>query len=201
MGDDHVTLSIRSLAIPTVFPLMLRIPQWCTHASLTLSAKPYIMPGVNANGFVTLNRQWSAGDELALQLPLAIRATKRKTFMNGKHAPMSRTTPWTGASVTPGLPFCKVEVGPLAFALPLEKTPGGPANYAIDCNASTMVLSMRAMPSWFDWPLESPIVVQVQAQVIEWSDVWVMPSSPFVRNSTATQVELSLIPYGAAKGF
>eukprot|EP00035_Acanthoeca_spectabilis_P029756 m.475363 g.475363 ORF g.475363 m.475363 type:complete len:782 (-) comp38181_c0_seq1:62-2407(-) len=199
--DEDVRLSMSELESATTFPLMMRVPRWCSDASLKFNGKAITMPNVDSKGFVTLNRLWNAGDQLILTLPMRIRATKRKTFMNGKHAPLSHTSPWTGASVTPGLPFCEVEVGPLAFALPLEKTPSGPANYAIDCNASTMTLTRREMPQLFDWPLDSPISVQVKAQEIEWRDVWVMPSTPFLYNTSAAEVQLTLIPYGSAKAF
>ena len=69
--------------------------------SLYCNDKTMPIPQINTNGVVTVRCQWSAGDRRLLKLSLEIRATKLNTFMNGKHAPMSHITPWTGASVTP----------------------------------------------------------------------------------------------------
>ena len=202
--NEPIKLSVSKLASPTSFPLMLRVPGWCItghcHATLTLNGKALTTPIVDANGFITLTRSWSQGDSLVLNLPMKIRATKRETF-GVPHSPMSHNHPWTGTNATGGLPFCEVEVGALAFALPLEKTPAGPANYAIDCDASTMTLSRQAMPETFDWPLDAPITVKVKAQEITWPDVWLMPSAPIERDASAAQTELTLIPYGAAKQY
>jgi DUF1680 family protein len=82
--NEDVKLAVSKLATPTTFPMMLRIPLWCTNASLALNGKPVDpMPTADANGFVIVSRSWSAGDSVMLKLPMAIRATKRATFANG----------------------------------------------------------------------------------------------------------------------
>eukprot|EP00041_Stephanoeca_diplocostata_P022482 m.537081 g.537081 ORF g.537081 m.537081 type:complete len:169 (-) comp22073_c0_seq5:544-1050(-) len=108
--------------------------------------------------------------------------------------------------VVPDLPFCTVSYGPLAFALPLETTRPAPLpfNFAVDCNASTMVIDTHAsaMASPWDWPLNAPVTVRVRAIPFAWNSTWVLPTHALsTSNATGPAQWLTLIPYGNAKEF
>lgn len=51
------------------FPLHLRIPQWCEGARLAINNRPYPLPSI-ADGFVRIERPFSPGDVLTLELPM-----------------------------------------------------------------------------------------------------------------------------------
>jgi DUF1680 family protein len=53
---------------PVTFDLKLRIPGWCRDAKLAVNGEAVeVKP---ANGYVTINREWQAGDTIALTLPM-----------------------------------------------------------------------------------------------------------------------------------
>ncbi len=54
---------------PVEFPFSLRIPSWCDVPSLLLNGNAEPLPAAK-NGFVTLTRQFSAGDTITLTLPM-----------------------------------------------------------------------------------------------------------------------------------
>ena len=56
-------------AKPTAFDVKLRIPGWCEGASVTVNGKAVSLDAV-ANGYLTINRTWQAGDVIALTLPM-----------------------------------------------------------------------------------------------------------------------------------
>ncbi|MBO4476521.1 MAG: glycoside hydrolase family 127 protein [Bacteroidales bacterium] len=60
--------------------LTLRIPGWCTGASLTLNGKPVRKP-LAAGTFVTLNRRWASGDKVVLTLPM--KAERNEAYGGG----------------------------------------------------------------------------------------------------------------------
>jgi DUF1680 family protein len=53
---------------PATFDLKLRIPGWCDGAAVAVNGAPVEAPAVN--GYVTINREWAAGDFVTLDLPM-----------------------------------------------------------------------------------------------------------------------------------
>jgi len=56
---------------PVDFPFAVRIPAWCNRASLTVNGASIDLPLVPGT-FVTLQRQWCAGDVVQLELPFEL---------------------------------------------------------------------------------------------------------------------------------
>lgn len=76
--DETVTLRI---AIPSgnsvTGTIRLRIPGWANEAGLTLAGDAVALDGV-VDGYLALEREWSDGDELVLQLPMTPRVERRE---------------------------------------------------------------------------------------------------------------------------
>ena len=89
---DTVRLKV-SPAAPVSFPLLLRIPAWACGASAQVNGQA--VEGTRAGGFLRIERRWTAGDEVALTLPMT-----------------PRTSTWHRDSVA-------LERGPLVFSLRL----------------------------------------------------------------------------------
>jgi len=51
------------------FPLHLRIPEWCERPRLAINNVPYPLPSI-ADGFIRLDRKFSPGDVVTLELPM-----------------------------------------------------------------------------------------------------------------------------------
>jgi hypothetical protein len=71
---DNVTLNIAQ-ASSVKFPLYLRVPRWCTGASVKINGQPV---NVNARplGHMIIDRVWKTGDQVSLQLPMEISVRK-----------------------------------------------------------------------------------------------------------------------------
>ena len=75
--DENIRLKISFADKKTktaFFPLHLRIPAWCQNASVKVNGeevKADIYPGEIAH----VNREWSNGDEVMLQLPMKVEAS------------------------------------------------------------------------------------------------------------------------------
>ena len=139
--EQDATVIVARLAAPTAFPIKLRIPAWSGEKTiLKLNGKVTSLPPIRS-GFISVSQTWCAGGTVGTPVHIPDPGGKALTFSNGNHANLSHSCPWCGAHSTGGRLFCEVEVGALNFAPPLEETPAGLANYAIDCDASTMSLS------------------------------------------------------------
>jgi hypothetical protein len=65
------------------FPLWLRIPAWCRNAKVTVNGRPS-GPAAAAGRFLVLEREWKAGDQVALDLPLTPRWVKGRRMQAGR---------------------------------------------------------------------------------------------------------------------
>jgi hypothetical protein len=63
LGFDRKTKSV-------AFPFSLRVPQWCTKASIKINGK--IWQEANGNQIVKIEREWKSGDVVELTLPMHI---------------------------------------------------------------------------------------------------------------------------------
>ncbi len=116
------------------FPLHLRVPVWCKSPKLLVNGKDFEIPGLQ-NGFFTLERTFSPGDEVVLELPM--------------HTSLSH---WPDGGIA-------LERGPLVFSLFIKEqweaiempemeitssefpmwstTAASPWNYALDIDTSS----------------------------------------------------------------
>lgn len=145
------------------FPLLLRVPGWCTEASISVNGEP--AETAAAGTFHRLEREWKSGDVVELRFPMAVRASR-----------------WINDSI--GL-----ERGPLAFGLKIDEQwrkardylgefdefevlPQSPWNYALQTDdaaagVEVQVNDVSAVPFATDAP---PVVLKVQArQVPQWT--------------------------------
>jgi DUF1680 family protein len=72
---------------PANFPLQLRIPRWCQKARVTVNGKPWEGP-IPSGKFLAIERQWTAGDQVTLDLPLSWRLVLGRKRQAGRAAVM-----------------------------------------------------------------------------------------------------------------
>ena len=187
-----------SLTHPATFPLKLRIPAWCTQATLAINGE--LQPPPAAGTFVSLKRQWADGDQIAVSLPMKITATPGIN---------------NSISLSRGpLVFClkmpeekKVtKPGPDGF-VQLELTSPKPWNYALAIDPAnperSVTVSTQAMPEGN--PFESqycPVSLSVPAKRLSsWGLAWTgrcaqdPPTSPVLTDEPAESI--TLVPFGA----
>lgn len=66
-GNIFLTVQVDQ---PTEFALALRLPGWCRDFQLEVNGTPF--SATPANGYIHLRRQWMAGDEVMLSLPMPV---------------------------------------------------------------------------------------------------------------------------------
>lgn len=68
--DGAVTLRVQP-SRPAPFALKLRIPHWSAETQVTLNGAP--VPGVRSGRYLTIDREWRAGDTLSLVFDMGLR--------------------------------------------------------------------------------------------------------------------------------
>ena len=102
-GDIGITIAPEQ---PSEFEVALRIPGWCKGATLSINGVP--TSAVPDNGYATIRRLWSAGDRIALWLPMP---PERVYAHPSVHADVGRVA---------------LMRGPLIYCLEEADNPGGP---------------------------------------------------------------------------
>ncbi|WP_420458667.1 beta-L-arabinofuranosidase domain-containing protein [Neolewinella sp.] len=180
------------------FPLHLRIPEWATD-TWTVSVNGEAQRVEATDRVVVLDRNWTVGDRVELQLPMTV-----------------RTSRWFQQSVG-------VERGPLVYALKLsenwternterwphswyEVTTDEPWNYGIpwsEVEQKNFVVEVADGPvSDMPWNLENaPLRIRVKAaRVEEWQAydhrTGPLPAHPRMARDELTTEQITLIPYG-----
>ena len=179
------------------FPFHLRIPQWCKNPTVTINGQ--VAASNSTNNIVVIDREWSAGDIVELNLAMDFRFSK-----------------WYENSLG-------IERGPLVYALKIkeewrevtkkgyddtywEVLPKSPWNYSIQKNEiekNTLKAEVKDTVAIYPWNLENaPVSVKIKANRLP---IWKMergsagklpsPSSSR-RDVESNEEEVILIPYG-----
>lgn len=72
---------------PAKFPLQLRIPRWCDKATVSVNGKSWEKPIVSGE-FLALEREWNAGDQVILDMPMSFRFVVGRKRQSGRAAVM-----------------------------------------------------------------------------------------------------------------
>ena len=72
---------------PATFPLQLRIPHWCTKAVAAVNGRP-LQQSIAPGTFLVIERQWRAGDQVSLDMPMAWRLVLGRNRQSGRVAVM-----------------------------------------------------------------------------------------------------------------
>lgn len=210
--DETIDVEVKP-AREAKFPLSFRIPGWCQKPEITVSGET-IDATANENGFVRIERTWKRGDSVSLRFPMT---------------PVVKTGHDNNAADTP---YATVSYGPLLFALAIPDTKDANTpdatfkwNYALDLPkddlAGKIAVERRPMPEKWNWQLDAPLKLRVQAKSFDWKPVLrpglatnpvgpddaspfqpdtimtFLPEKPVTTDSAAE--EISLIPYGCTK--
>ncbi len=199
------------------FPLYLRVPGWCENASLKLNGKPVVVVA-KAGAYIKIDREWSDGDQLTLNLPMNL---------------SSRTWAVNQNSVS-------VDYGPLTFSLKIDEDyqkissiesaigdskwqkdadpekwpaytidPKSPWNYGLILDKENLAESLKIVRNKWpsdDYPFSlenTPIEIQAKGRrVPSWKidQYGLVDVQPIYPVKTSEPVEdITLVPMGAAR--
>ena len=149
--DERIVIRV-SPETAAEWVLKLRIPAWCDSPAIGVNGET--VPPEIRNGFAVLRRKWREGDSVALTLPMRARLE-------------------TGTDRNTGEAYATVGYGPLLMAAPLwefdDNTPvwrqdsGWKVNPATALSRAKVV--RRPMPAHFDWPLDSPLKLEIDTSL------------------------------------
>ncbi len=196
--EEQVRLHV-SVGSPLAFPLKLRIPGWCSNATVTVNGQ--MQAGVAAGTFLRIDNTWTNGDLVILNFPMSV-----ETETNASRAVAISRGPlvyslrigenWTVRTPDPlGQGYNEYEIQPTTpwnYALQLDPANPEPA-------FSYTALTTPANP--FD-PAQNPVTMTVPAkQVPGWTIGWrgthafEPPASPVASSSSLETV--TLVPFGS----
>jgi hypothetical protein len=72
---------------PATFPVNLRIPRWCVKAAVAINGKVWEKP-IATGKFLTIEREWTAGDRVTLDMPMSWRLVLGRKRQSGRVAVM-----------------------------------------------------------------------------------------------------------------
>ncbi|HXA44993.1 MAG TPA: beta-L-arabinofuranosidase domain-containing protein [Candidatus Angelobacter sp.] len=196
--EEQVRLQV-SVSNSVAFPLMLRIPGWCSNATITVNGQA--QSGILPASFFRIARTWTNGDLVVANLPMPIQTLagpSRSVAINRGPVVYSLKIgeQWTVSTPDPlGLGFDEYQVHsttPWAYALQLN--PSNPA-------ASLAFTNFATPTNPFD-PAEPSVELIAQArQLPDWTIGWrgthafEPPSSPVA--STNPLETVTLVPFGS----
>jgi hypothetical protein len=195
---EQVRLQI-SLGKPVAFPLALRIPAWCSDATVTVNGRSQSRPAPAS--FYSLARKWKNGDSVVIQLPMPLQ------LLNG---------PSRSVAVTRGPLVYSLKIGeqwdvrtpdPLKLGFDeYELHATTPWNYALQLDSANPAASLAFTNSPvpenpFD-PAQPSVALRAQGrQVPDWTIGWrgthafEPPFSPVAPDGPLKNV--TLVPFGS----
>jgi hypothetical protein len=194
-GTVHLIFSLKH---PAAFPLKLRVPGWCTEATISVNGDAQPQPA--AGSFVTLNRSWTDGDHVDLSLPMPL------SSIAGVNNSVSLARGPLVFSLR--MPEDKKPVKPDANGfVQIEITSPDPWNFAlkVDPNhlADTVAVHNYPLPAGSPFqPEGSPVTLSIPGKrVPSWQTNWTgrsvedPPVSPV--SSDQPEENVTLVPFGA----
>jgi hypothetical protein len=196
--EEQVRLRV-AVSNSAAFPLMLRVPAWCSNATITVNGQA--QSGVVAGSFYRIQRVWTNGDLVVVNLPMSVQtqigASRSVAINRGPLVYSLRVGEnWTVRTPDPlGLGFDEFEVRPAApWAYALQLNPTNPAVSLTFTNLTT-----PANP--FDPAQPSVSLLASARQLPNWTIGWrgthafEPPASPV--SSTNPIETVTLVPFGS----
>ena len=196
--DEQVRLRI-SVNGNANFPLALRIPGWCSNA--TISVNGQLEHGVSAGSFFRIERNWTNGDLVTLNFPMQIQTTMGPSQSVAiDRGPLVYSLAvgenWTVRTPDPlGLGFDEFEIRPTTpWSYALQLNPNNPA-------AAFTVTNFTTPENPFD-PKQPSVRLMADARIVTgWTNGWrgthafEPPASPTA--STNALETVTLVPFGS----
>lgn len=88
--EESVIFSVKT-SRPVSFPLYLRIPDWCSEASVKVNGEKINVIG-KAGAYMKLSKRWKSGDKVTLELPMKLTVrtwNKNKNSVSVNYGPLT----------------------------------------------------------------------------------------------------------------
>lgn len=193
--EETISIAV-GLDGPARFPIKLRVPEWCEHPAIRVAGE-LLGDAEPVDGYVTVDREWSDGDEVSLVLPMAPRVIARDRQAVGvRLGPLQMALKirenWVPVGGAPGLAEWElhaarswniglIEPASTAGSWIVTRTGVGPVPFELEAAPVTIVVEGAPLRTWR----------------LDGAQAGLPPESPVV---WATTVErFTLVPYGSAR--
>jgi len=214
--DEYIKIEVNT-STAVNFPLYLRIPGWCSNATVTVNGKA-VNANANASSYIRLENKWKQGDVIELTLPMKITLqewTKNKNSVSVNYGPLTFSLKID--EFYKQMDSKKSAIGDSKWQANADQTkwpayeiyPASMWNYGL-------LLTNKPLKEQFEiikrpWPANDypftqdavPLIIKASGKIIpEWTlDKYglcdVLPQSPV--NVNTKEQEIELIPMGAAR--
>ncbi|HEX5153429.1 MAG TPA: beta-L-arabinofuranosidase domain-containing protein [Parafilimonas sp.] len=214
--DEHIKIEVHTAKNAT-FPLYLRIPSWCSNATITVNGNA-VDVNASASSYIRIENNWKDGDVIELTLPMQLKLhewAKNKNSVSLYYGPLSfslkidevykladskKTIQWDA----------KWQAGADQSKWPAyDIYPASMWNYGLYVTNQAITDQFKIIKR--QWPSDNfpftqastPIVIEAKGKIIpEWSlDKYglcdTLPQSPVAVSTKEETIEL--IPMGAAR--
>jgi hypothetical protein len=214
--DEQIKIEVQT-AKNTNFSLYLRIPSWCSNASVTVNGKA-VNADATASSYIRIENNWKNGDVVELTLPMQL---KLREWKENKNSVSLNYGPLT-FSLKIDEQYKKMDskasaIGDSKWQANADQTkwpayeiyPASNWNYGLDLNNESLADQFKIIKK--PWPADNfpftqksvPITIEAKGKLIpQWTlDQYelcsVLPQSPVAVNTKEETIEL--IPMGAAR--
>ena len=199
------------------FPLYLRIPTWCSNATVTVNGKA-VKANAAAGEYLVLNNKWKNGDKIGLKLPMKIKVReweKNKNSVSVNYGPLTFSLKIAenyvqkdSKTTAIGDSGWQKDADPVKWPS-FEIYAASDWNYGVMLNKTTPENSFTVVKK--AWPKDdnpftnagAPIELQVKGKIIpgwkidQYGLCGLLPQSPVQTDQQATT--LTLVPMGGAR--
>ncbi|AUD02970.1 beta-L-arabinofuranosidase domain-containing protein [Spirosoma pollinicola] len=197
------TLKATTIGKALNFPLHLRIPAWCRHATILVNGKTW--KEIAGNQIVAVNRVWKSGDVVELHLPMHVKTSKwYENSTSIERGPLTYALKMGEESKT-----VKNEKDPINYGDQyIEVRPTTPWNYGlVDVPENQLEKALKVTTketvNAFPWNLDNaPSEIRVKARRIPSWQLYNDMTGPIPFSITSgletakEEEEISLVPYG-----
>ena len=85
-ADEHIRVTVKPAASEE-FAIKVRLPEWCKNSAISVAGRK-VNQSPGPDGYVAVKRVWSAGDQLDMYFPMAVRVITGDHLNAGKAAVM-----------------------------------------------------------------------------------------------------------------
>jgi hypothetical protein len=214
--DEHIKIEVH-LTKNTSFPLYLRVPSWCSNATVSINGKA-MNADATAASYMRVENNWKNGDVIELALPMQL---KLHEWKENKNSVSLNYGPLT-FSLKIDEQYKKMDskasaIGDSKWQANVDQTkwpayeiyPASNWNYGLNLNDKLLADQFKIIKK--PWPADNfpftqksvPIMIEAEGKLIpqwtldQYELVSVLPQSPVT--VTTKEETIELIPMGAAR--
>lgn len=214
--DDQINITVTTAKVVS-FPIYLRVPAWCQRPVIKVNSKVIDVNG-EPGGYIKLTNNWKNGDQIALQLPMALKVRdweKNKNSVSVNYGPLTYSLKIEEDYIQKDSKQTAIGDSQWQEGVDQKKWPSYEIHPKSAWNYGLIVDKVNPEKSFTvvkkSWPKDNnpfvngnaPIEIQAQGKLLpdwkidQYGLVDILPVSPIQTNEKPTKI--TLVPMGGAR--